>query len=187
LPIAYQDAGGGARRSGIAGLELSALHNLNAETSWPALAVAAEVLFPVGPLAYDDTYGTVKGIMTRTFTWARFHVNGAYTFGSEPGIGAASGAVDVSRWLGGVAVDKAFPLRALLITAETVARQPIFDDEGVEWRVGTGIRYQVSPQLALDGGVGKAITGDEQPWFLTFGLARAFGIKSLFPVLRGRR
>ncbi|MDQ3515191.1 MAG: transporter [Gemmatimonadota bacterium] len=187
LPIAYQDAGGGARRSGIAGLELSALHNLNAETSWPALGVAAEVLFPVGPLAYDDTYGTVKGIMTRTFTWARFHANGAYTFGNEPGTGSSPGTADVSRWLGGLAVDKTFPLRALLITAEAVARQPIFESEDVEWSIGTGARYQLSPQLALDGGIGKVVTGDEQPWFVTFGLARAFAIRALFPSLGGRR
>ncbi|MDQ3081445.1 MAG: transporter [Gemmatimonadota bacterium] len=187
LPVAYQDAGGGARRSGIAGLELSALHNLNAETSWPALGVAAEVLFPVGPLAYDDTYGTVKGIMTRTFTWARFHANGAYTFGNEPRSGSSPGTADVSRWLGGLAVDKTFPLRALLITAEAVARQPIFESEDVEWSIGTGARYQLSPQLSLDGGIGKVVTGDEQPWFVTFGLARAFGIRSLFPSLGGRR
>jgi len=187
-PISYVDIGGGARRSGLAGLELSVLHNLNVETSWPAFAVAAEGLFPLGSLAYDDAYGTLKGIMTSTyFSWARFHVNGAYTFGREPASAGVPGPADLSRWLAGVAVDRTFPLRALLITAETVARQPIFDDEDVEWSVGGGVRYQISPQLSLDGGIGKVVTGDDQPWFLTFGLARAFGIRSLFPVPRGRR
>lgn len=187
FPISLTDARG-ARSAGLGGIALSALHNLNAETSIPALGVAAEVLFPVGPLAYDDTYGTVKGIATRSLSWARFHLNGAYTFGGEPAPGSVRlGAPDLSRWMAGVAVDRTFPLKALLITAEAVARQPIVEDEDTEWSIGAGVRYQVSPTIAIDGGVGKAITGDEQPWYLTFGLARAFGIRSLFPVRRVAR
>lgn len=187
FPISYADARG-ASNFGLGGIALSALHNLNAETSIPALGVAGEVLFPVGPLAYNDTYGTVKGIATRSLSWARFHLNGAYTFGSEPAPGSVPvGAPDLSRWMAGVAVDHTFPLKALLITAETVARQPLIEDEDVEWSIAAGARYQVSPTIAIDGGVGKAITGDEQAWYLTFGLARAFGIRSLFPVGRVAR
>lgn len=186
FPVSYVDAGGGARRAGLAGVELSALHNLNAETSWPALGVAAELLLPVGSLAYEETYGTLKGIATRTLPWARFHLNGAYTFGERD---SAPGAADLSRWMGGVAVDRTFPLRALLITGEVVARRPLpaAADNEIEWSLGTGARYQVSPTIAIDGGIGKALTGDEQSWFLTFGVARAFGIRSLFPVRRGAR
>ncbi len=187
VPVSYVDAGGGSRRSGVSGIELSALHNLNAETSWPALGIAAELLLPVGSMAYDDTYGTVKGLMTRSLSWARFHVNGAYTFGAEPEAGVGQGAPDLSRWFGGVAIDRTYPLTALLLTAETVVRQPIFEDGDVEWSIGTGARYQVSPLISIDGGVGKTITGDEQAWFFTFGLARAFGIRSLFPVGRVAR
>lgn len=185
FPVSYIDAAAGSRRFGLGGVELSALHNLNAETSWPALGVAAELLLPVGPLAHDDTFGTLKGIATRTFSWARFHVNGAYTFGERD---AASGAPDLSRWMAGVAVDRTFPLKALLVTGEAVARRPLGPGgEHVEWSIGGGARYQVSPTIAVDGGLGKALTGDEQSWFLTFGVARAFGIRSLFPVRRGAR
>lgn len=188
FPVSYADAGGGVRNGGLSGIALSALHNLNAETSIPALGVAAEVLFPVGSLAHDDTYGTVKGIATRSLSWARFHLNGAYTFGSEPVPASLQlGAPDLSRWMAGVAVDRTFPLKALLITAETVARQPIVEEEDTEWSIGGGIRYQVSPTISIDGGVGKAITGDEQAWHITFGLARAFGIRSLFPIGRVSR
>lgn len=187
FPISFTDARG-ARSAGLSGVALSALHNLNAETSFPALGVAAEVLFPVGPLAYDDTYGTVKGIATRSLSWARFHLNGAYTLGSEPAaLTVPAGAPDLSRWMAGIAVDRTFPLRALLITAETVARQPMVEDEDLEWSIGAGARYQMSPTISIDGGVGKAFTGDEQAWYLTFGLARAFGIRSLFPVGRVTR
>ncbi|HEX2092411.1 MAG TPA: hypothetical protein VHG28_08415, partial [Longimicrobiaceae bacterium] len=45
FPLALEDAGGGSRSSGLAGVEVSSLHNLNTETATlPALAVAAEVL-----------------------------------------------------------------------------------------------------------------------------------------------
>jgi hypothetical protein len=186
-PLTYTDADG-VRRSGLAGLELSVLHNLNAETTWPALAVAAEMLFPVGSLAPDRGYGTVKGIATRSLTWARFHLNGAYTFGSEPDAESLEdGAGHVSRWLGGVAVDRTFPLRALLIGGEVVASQPIVEHEDVEWSVAAGARYQVSPVIAIDAGVGKTLSGEAQPWFFTFGMARAFGVRALFPVPRGAR
>ena len=41
LPLSYREVGG-LRQSGIAGLELSAMHNFNAETmTWPALALRA--------------------------------------------------------------------------------------------------------------------------------------------------
>ena len=186
-PLSYTDAGG-VRRSGLAGLELSVLHNLNAETTWPALAVAAEMLFPIGSLAPDRGYGTVKGIATRSLTWARFHLNGAYTFGSEPTPESLeNGVPHVSRWLGGVAVDRTLPLKALLIGGEVVASQPIMEDEDVEWSVAAGARYQVSPVTAIDAGLGRTLTGEAQPWFFTFGIARAFGVRALFPVPRGTR
>lgn len=186
-PLSHTDAGG-VRRSGLAGLELSVLHNLNAETTWPALAVAAEMLFPIGSLAPDRGYGTVKGIATRSLTRARFHLNGAYTIGSEPEAESLEdGAPHVSRWLGGIAVDHTFPLRALLIGGELVARQPILEHDDVEWIVAAGARYQVSPVTAIDAGLGRALTGEAQPWFFTFGMARAFGVRALFPVSRRAR
>ena len=181
LPIAFIDGAAGQRRSGIAGLDVSLLHSLNAETSIPALAIAADVLAPVGSLGPDKAYASAKGIITKTLRVARFHLNGRYTFGSEPGA-ASAGASEVSRWLGGLAVDKTFPLRAMLITAEVFARQPIESAEDVDWNAGAGIRYQLSPQFALDGGLGRRLTGADQAWFVTFGLARAFSVRSVFPV-----
>lgn len=186
-PLSHTDIGE-ERRSGLAGLEFGVLHNLNAETSWPALAIAAEMLFPVGSLAPDRGYGTVKGIATRSLSWARFHLNGAYTFGSEPAAESLeSAAPHVSRWLGGIAVDRTFPLRALLVGGEVLASQPIVEEEDVEWSVAAGARYQVTPVIGIDAGIGKTLTGDSQSWFLTFGMARAFGMRGLIPVPRGGR
>ena len=175
LPLAFRDAGPLGSTSGVAGVELGVLHNLNVETSIPALAVAAEVLLPVGGLGPPEVYPSVKAIATRTFRRARFHANAAYTFGSDLAA-SESGTVELSRWMAGVAADRTFPLRSLLVTAEVVARQPLLADEAVEWATGAGTRYQFSPRWALDAGVGYHFTGDARPWSVTFGGAYAFGL-----------
>jgi len=185
-PFSYVDVGGGRRRSGLAGLELSVLHNLNAETSIPALGIAGGVLLPVGGLGPDKAYFSTKGIATRTLTWARFHLNGEYTFGESveavPAGASSAGRAEVARWLAGLAADKTFPLRSMLVGAEVFARQPLESDEAVAWNVATGIRYQLTPYFNVDGGLGKQLSGDDRSWFLTFGLSRAFSIRSLFPI-----
>ncbi len=192
LPLAYTDLGGNRSRSGIAGLDLSLFHNLNVETrTLPALGIRADLQFPVGALGPDRTYASLKGIATRTYTWARFHVNGQYTFGSRQEnqptqsgtvtVSGGAGAIEVSRWLAGIAIDKTFPLRAMLVTADLFARQPIVEEEKVDYNIGAGIRYQVSPKWAIDGGVGRRLNSPGQGWFATFGTAYAFGLRSLMP------
>jgi hypothetical protein len=179
FPLAFIDVGGGERTTGLAGIDLSALYNLNAETTIPALGIAAGVLLPAGGLGPDKAYASVKGIVTRTFTWARFHVNGEYTFGSRPAAtagGESTGVTELSRWLAGVAIDRTFPLRSTLVTAEVFAREPLVEGEDVEWNTGVGIRYQFRPRWALDAGFGRRLTGDDQAWYVTFGSAYAFGL-----------
>ena len=186
LPLAFVEQGS-QRRSGIAGLDLSAMHNFNVETEGlPALALRGDVVVPVGGLAADRAYSSVTGMATRTYPWARFHVNGQYTFGASPSATpvAAAGAVDVSRWLTGAAIDKAFPLSSALITAEFYGRKPLMSTDAVEYTMGAGTRFQVSPTLALDGGFGRRLNGPEQGWYVTFGSAYAFGVRALFPGAR---
>jgi hypothetical protein len=175
LPLAYVDAGPLGRATGLAGVELSVLHNLNVETTIPALAVVGDVLLPVGGLGPAQALASVKGIATKTFRWARFHANAAYTLGDEPEP-EEIGLAEASRWMAGVAVDRTFPLRSALLTAEVVARQPLLADEDVEWGTAAGTRYQFSPRWALDAGVGYRFTGQERPWSVTFGGAYAFGL-----------
>jgi hypothetical protein len=191
LPVAFIDLDD-SRRLGFAGLDISLLHNLNVETSsLPAIAFRATVLAPVGSLAPDRAYPSLQGMVTRTYGWARFHVNAAFTFGESPtsstGTPGAespangSGASEISRWLAGAAVDRTFPLKSLLLTGELYAQQPIHADEDVEWHAGAGLRYQVNPLFALDGGVGKRLTGSDRAWFVTFGMARVFAIRGFMP------
>jgi hypothetical protein len=174
FPLALIDGAGVDRRSGLAGVDLSVLHNLNVETSIPALAIAADVLLPAGNLGPDRAFTSVKGIATRTFTWARFHLNAGYTFGEEPE--PTAGAVELSRWLAGLAVDRAFALRSALMTAEVVAQQPIDSGEEVEWSIGAGVRRQVASRWAVDAGVGRRLTGDAGGWYATMGAAYAVGL-----------
>lgn len=178
LPIVVNDRGVGSR-SGISGLDISILHNLNVETSsLPAFGISAQLLLPVGPLASDNAYPSFKAIATRTIGSARFHLNGQYTAGSEA---SNNGEAELSRWLAGIAVDRTYPLRSMLISGELFAHQPLHDGANTEWNAGAGIRYQLDPALAVDFGLGKRLTGEDRTWFVTFGLARAFGIRALMP------
>ncbi len=183
LPLAFMDVGAGQRRSGIAGVDISVLHNLNVETqTFPAFGLVGEVLIPAGSLGPDRTYASAKGIATRTYQWARFHVNAEYTFGTATSTASTSGAAaEVARWLVGMAVDRTYPLKSMLVAAEVYARQPIHPDDDIEWNAGGGVRYQLSPEFSLDAGVGRRLTGPEQSWTLTFGLARAFAVRALMP------
>ncbi len=177
IPFSFIDHGD-QRASGLSGVHLSAFHNLNVETSIPALALSASALLPVGAMAPDDPYTSVKAILTRTFTWARFHVNGEYTFGTRLHTDDASspGAAELSSWMSGVAVDRAFPLRAMLFGAELFAREPLRDGEELEWNAGVGIRYQLDPRFNVDAGFGRRLTGDDRGWYVTFGTAYAVGL-----------
>ena len=183
VPIAYSDLGGAGRRSGIAGLDLSVMHTLNVETrGLPALGIRADALLPVGSLAADHGTVSLTGMATRTYSWMRFHLNGQYTVGPETDVASASSTpLGQSRWLAGIAADKAFPFSALLLTGEFLAEQPLVTSAPIEYTVGTGVRYQWSPSLALDAGLGRRLTGDAKSWYVTFGTAYAFALASLIP------
>jgi hypothetical protein len=75
-----------------------------------------------------------------------------------------------------MAVDKTFALRSLLVSAEAYADQSVVDGADVQWSTGVGVRYQLAPRWALDGGVGRRLTGDNREWNVTLGWAFALGI-----------
>lgn len=173
VPLSFVDASP-ARRSGISGVDVSVLYNLNVETAIPAFAIAGGALLPVGGLAGDETYVSVRGIATRTLEWARFHLNAEYTVGAAPP--ATAPAVEATRWMAGLAVDRTFPLRSLLVGGEVVAQRPLDAGADVVLTLGTGLRYQLTPRWAVDGGIGRRLTGDEHGWYITVGSAYAFGL-----------
>ena len=187
-PLSWVDAGGGARRGGLAGLHVSVLHALNVETrTLPAFGIAATAIAPLGALAPADPYASLKLLATRTFRVARVHVNGEHTFGGTPsaepgGEGDRMAHAEIARWLAGVAIDRTSPLRALLVTAEIFVRRPLGDAPDVEWTAGAGLRHQLDPRFALDAGLGRRLTGDDRAWYVTVGVAYAFAIRALIRV-----
>lgn len=181
VPLTFGDAGGGNEEFGVGGVDVSLFHNLNVETAGlPAFAIAADVLVPVGNASPDGVYPSVKAIATRTFSFSRVHLNAQYTFGATPRVTEEVG--ETSRWLAGVAVDKTFPIRAALVIADAYIEQPLYAGEPLRWTVEAGTRYQLDPFFAVDAGVGRRLTGEDRGWFVTFGAARAFSMRWLFPV-----
>ncbi len=181
FPLAHVERGVGQRKTGLAGIELSALYNLNAETRIPALAIAVDATLPAGPLGPDQVIPSIKGIATKTLPWARFHLNGRVTFkesidGSVTNAAAATPNAELSRWVVGLAVDRTFPLQAMLLTAEVVARQPLDSSRDLTWDAAAGTRYQLSPRLATDLGGGYRLSGDDGGWYITAGAAVALGL-----------
>jgi hypothetical protein len=183
FPVIFADGGAGERTQGLGGIELAAFHNLNVETAGlPAFGLSADIVLPVGGQAADRTYTTIKAIATRTFRVARLHVNAGYTLGGAPSPGESAG--EASRWLAGLAVDRALPLRSALLIADVFVEQPLDDGADPAWTVEAGARYQLDPYLALDAGIGRRLNGDDPGWFIAFGAARVFALRSLLPVRR---
>ncbi len=174
VPLRFVDAGAlGSRTSGAAGVELELLHQLNAETQrWPAFALGAGAHIPAGPFAPVRTLATVRAAATRTLPWGRVHLNASYTPGDA--LQAGESGSDESRWLGGIALDRTFPLRQTLIGMDLTAEESLLDDGEITWRSSLGLRRQVASRLAMDAGVFRRLSGGAPEWGFTVGGAFAF-------------
>ena len=191
LPVFITEGFGGGTRSGVGALHVSALHALNVETlGLPGMALSVGVTVPGGNFGPRQATTTLGAIGTRTLSFGRLHVNADLTLGDaideddSRWVGPTSaGLEELSRWSAGVAVDRALPLRSMLLGAELVARQPVHDGADLSWHVATGVRWQLDPYWALDAGIGRTL-GDEREWSLTLGAARAFSLVNLIPLSR---
>ena len=178
FPIVFVDVADKASGSGLGGIHLSAMHNLNVETrTFPAFALSGDLALPVGGRAPEKVRAAVKGIATRTFGFGRVHANAALALGPSPDPGESGG--ETSRWMAGAAYDRAFPLRSLLATVDLFAERSWDEGRELEWTAEAGLRYQTSPQFNLDIGAGHRFAGDQRAWTFTFGLAHAFAVRSL--------
>ena len=85
VPLLYTRSPNASPTTGIASAGVGALHAFNAETSWPALALAAEAVLPVGSMSATTVSYSVKGLLTKTLPFARFHLNaGGGTWSIRP-------------------------------------------------------------------------------------------------------
>jgi hypothetical protein len=175
-------------------LELTSLLNLTTETRWlPALGVRVTGHVPLE--GESASVVEVRGLATRSlFGPVRAHVNGGWTFGEDAH----------ERWWGGVALDYVLPFRHLLLLVETWVAEPgepetataqpppdlpvvIPTQDETSRRVHStvGLRYQLSPTLAMDAGIGRTLGGmPRQDWLLTFGITYEFAVRALMPVPR---
>jgi hypothetical protein len=186
LPLYFTKGEDQNARQVIGAIHVSLLHALNVETlGWPALALNAAVSIPAGNLGPRRAYAIFGALATRTTSIGRVHLNVDARSGSAPAAGEDRNPEieELSRWTAGIALDRAMPLRSLLVGAELVARRGMLDGADIDWRVAAGARWQVNPYWTFDAGVGRTL-GDDREWSLTFGAARAFGLIHLIPLSR---
>ena len=102
IPVVETRGPNSAPAVGVASAGLGVLHAFNVETSWPAMALAAELVLPIGSMSAPTGSYSVKGLLTKTFRYARMQLNVAggtwsvrgspvavpqgYTCGNAPGV-----------------------------------------------------------------------------------------------------
>lgn len=178
LPVSTTETPASGTSSALAGVEVEMLHALNAETmSLPAFALGAGVHLPAGGAGPERATGVLRALATRTFAWGRMHLNGSSR------LGTSDDALD-PQWFAGLAVDRTFVFRSLLVGAELVARDVARaavapgSDQRVAWQAGVGVRHQLNPRLAGDLGVRRTLSAGESQWTVTAGAAYAFAMPS---------
>lgn len=155
-------------------LRIGALYNLNQETLvMPAFGVKIEVEMPTGV----DSKGVdveVKGIVTKSFERVSVHVNAAYLFLTDADRGEREGRYEL-------VLGASYPIgaprftRATLI-ADVFTEQPTHRGDSNVVGTEVGLRYQLTPSIVWDAGVGTEFAGprDRSPFFFTTGLSWAF-------------
>lgn len=178
LPLAGAASGAGDRTWGVAGLRAFALYNFNTEApALPALSLRADAGLPVGGLGGEGTRVGLKAIATRSFGWQRVHLNASWGVGAADRLPVAEA---IPAWSAGVAVDRTLFRQSLLLVVETYAKRlPGAGHTGVAASVGA--RWQLTPTVVLDGGVGRRLGAHGPDVALTLGLSHAFAVRALMP------
>jgi hypothetical protein len=155
-------------------VRVGALYNLNQETLvMPAFGVKVEVELPTGV----DSKGVdveIKGIVTKSIDRLSLHFNAAYLFLTDPNRGEGDGRYEL-------VLGASYPIGAPKYTRATLVAD-VFTEQsthrGESNVVGTelGVRYQLTPSMVWDVGVGTEFAGpsDRSRFFLSAGLSWAF-------------
>jgi hypothetical protein len=162
----------GRPRSGD--LRLSGLYNFNQETILlPAFALKLSLDAPTGVNAQG--YGVeLKGIVTKSIERLSIHVNGGYEFLTDGGRGEREGRYKL-------VLGASYPIGAPQFTRATLLAD-VFTEQSVQRGesnpVGAevGLRYQLTPRLVWDVGVGSEFAGPSKrtPFFLMTGFSVGF-------------
>ena len=145
----------GANKSGD--LHLGLLYNLNTETlRLPAFAVRGEIELPTGV----DSRGVdtqLTGILTRSFSRWRVHVNAGYTLLGSPQGQERPGTY---RALVAVSYPLGYPTRFReTFIADVYTRQSDLHGQQNNTGVEIGLRHQLSSRIVLDAGLGTEFLG----------------------------
>jgi len=163
---------------GLAGLRAFGLFNATTESgAWPALSVRLDLSAPVGTKGGESARAGATVLATRSFGAQRIHLNLAAAAGPDESEGAVE---PLPRWSAGAAVDRTFIRESLLLIGEVYAVRH-HRSEPTEAIASLGARWQLSPTLVADGGIGRRLSSAGPDVTVTFGLSHAFAWASLFP------
>lgn len=155
-------------------LELSALYNFNQETLMvPAFGVRLAVNLPTG-VESKGVEVALKGIVTKSIDRLSLHLNAGYQFLTDREHGEREGRYEL-------VLGASYPLGAPRYTRATVVAD-LFTEQSVRRGqdnvVGAelGIRYQLTPRLVWDAGLGTEFAGpaDRSTFFAVTGLSFGF-------------
>ena len=79
------------------------------------------------------------------------------------------GIITRYRWNAGAGIDKAFPIRSILIAADVFVDKYNGIDRDADWVAEGGVRKQVNQLLVADAAFGRRFTGISKAWFVTAG------------------
>ncbi len=177
MPLAAVQ-GGMDTQWGLAGVHAFGLYNINTESGrWPALSVRMDLQLPVGSNGGDATRAGAAILATRSFGAQRVHLNLSAAAGPDDTGGAAE---PLPRWSAGAAIDRTFIRESLLLIGEVYALRHA-SSEPTETIGSIGARWQLSPTLVLDGGVGRRLSSEGPDVMVTLGVSHAFAWASLLP------
>jgi hypothetical protein len=165
----------GSTSTGLGTIELSSRANLWVESA-TLPAVGTRVTGHVPTDSDESGWLEVRLMATRgLFGPVRGHLNGAWLGGDGR----------TEDWWAGLALDYVLPFHHTLLLAETWVAESRVDGASREVHTSLGFRYQLTPTLAMDAGLGRGWSGPaRKDWSLTLGITHEFAVRALMP-LRG--
>jgi outer membrane putative beta-barrel porin/alpha-amylase len=155
-------------------IRVGALYNLNQETLViPAFGVKVEVELPTG-VESKGVDVEIKGVVTKSIERLSLHVNAAYLFVTDTDRGERDGRYEL-------VLGASYPIGAPKFTRATLVGD-VFTEQsthrGEANVVGAelGLRYQLTPSMIWDVGVGTEFAGpsERSRFFMSTGLSWAF-------------
>jgi hypothetical protein len=143
------------------------LYNFNTETlTMPAFAIAGKAEFDFN----GSTEWTIRGIMTRSAGANSFDFNADYIVVGNPEPGERG-----NRYRYGLAWTRPLSLDMLFL-ADIFTERSRLEGEDAETIAEVGLRYQLSPNTMLAGGLGVGLSGGagSRKFSATLGVSRSF-------------